>query len=60
MASQSRTRPPGSRCSGLFLKRLTPNWVPLWDFDAPPSQVGVHPSRVKAAWLMHLMHARAV
>lgn len=56
MASQSRTRPPGSRCSGLFLKRLTPNWVPLWDFDAPPSQPWKDNSAggTAAAGLLHL------
>ncbi|KAL4448644.1 hypothetical protein ABPG75_005863 [Micractinium tetrahymenae] len=26
------------KAADLFLKRLTPDWVPLWDFDAPKSQ----------------------
>lgn len=33
-------RTTAQRAADLFLKRLTPDWVPLWDFDAPPSQVG--------------------
>ena len=52
-------RKTAQRAADLFLKRLTPDGVPLWDFDAPPSQVGVHPGGGQAALLMQLMHTGA-
>lgn len=38
------------RAADIFLKRLTPDWVPLWDFDAPPDQVRLGLRTVVGGW----------
>lgn len=38
------------RAADLFLQRLTPDWVPLWDFDAPPNQVRLGLRTVVGGW----------